>query len=61
MPPPPHHNFVIFAPMTMKFNTVIKIDVFYTMVKKIFVMSSVLYNYDAKTLIHEMHKSVRHL
>ena len=28
----PHHNFVVIAPTIMKFSTVIKLDVFYTMV-----------------------------
>ena len=33
----PHHpNFVIIAPMIMKFGTGIKLDVFYTMVRKTF-------------------------
>ena len=27
-----HHNFVVFAPMIMKFGTGIKFDLFYTMV-----------------------------
>ena len=30
----PHHNFVVIAPMIMKFGTVIKLHVFYTMVTK---------------------------
>ena len=30
----PHHNFVVVAPMIMKFRTGIKLDVFYTMVNK---------------------------
>ena len=30
----PHHNFVVIAPMIMKFGTDIKLDVFYTMVAK---------------------------
>ena len=29
----PHHNFVVIAPMIMKFSTGVKLDVFYTMVK----------------------------
>ena len=29
----PHHNFVVIAPMIMKFS--IKLDVFYTMVTKV--------------------------
>ena len=31
----PHHNFVVIAPIVMKFGTGIKLDVFYTMVKKV--------------------------
>ena len=30
----PHHNFVVTAPMIMKFGTGVKLDVFYTMVTK---------------------------
>ena len=30
----PHHNFVVIAPMIMKFGTGVKLDVFYTMVIK---------------------------
>ena len=30
----PHHNFVVVAPMIMKFDTGVKLDVFYTMVAK---------------------------
>ena len=30
----PHHNFVVIAPMIMKFGTGVKLDVFYTMVTK---------------------------
>ena len=30
----PHHNFVVIAPMIIKFSTDIKLDVFYTMVTK---------------------------
>ena len=29
-----HHNFVVIAPMIIKFGTGIKLDVFYTMVTK---------------------------
>ena len=29
-----HHNFVVIAPMIIKFGTDIKLDVFYTMVTK---------------------------
>ena len=28
----PHHNFVVIAPMIMKFGKGVKLDVFYTMV-----------------------------
>ena len=31
---PPHHNFVVIAPMIMTFGTGVKLDVFYTMVTK---------------------------
>ena len=30
----PHHNFVVIAPMIMKFGTGVKLDVFYIMVTK---------------------------
>ena len=30
----PHHNFVVIAPMIMKFGTDVKLDVFYTMIRK---------------------------
>ena len=30
----PHHNFVVIAPMIMKFGRGVKLDVFYTMVTK---------------------------
>ena len=30
----PHHNFVVIAPIIMKFGTDIKLDVFYTVVTK---------------------------
>ena len=46
----PHHNFVVIAPMIMKFGTGIKLDVFYTMVTKI-VTSLLLHNYDVVTCI----------
>ena len=45
----PHHNFVVIAPMIMKFGTVIKLDVFYTMLTKKFVMSLLLRSYDVIT------------
>ena len=47
----PHHNFVVIAPMIMKFGTGIKLDVFYTMVAKKFVTSLLLRNYDVTTCI----------
>ena len=37
--PPLHRHFVVIAPMTMKFGTVIKLDVFYIMVTKKFLTS----------------------
>ena len=46
-----HHNFVVIAPMIMKFGTVIKLDVFYTMITKNFVTSLLLRNYDVITCI----------
>ena len=47
----PNHNFVVIAPMIMKFGTGIKLDVFYTMVTKQFVTSLLLRNYDVITCI----------
>ena len=38
----PHHNFVVIAPMIMKFGTGVKLDVFYTMVTNKFVTSLLL-------------------
>ena len=35
----PHNNFVVIAPMIMKFGTRIKLDEFYIMVTKKFVAS----------------------
>ena len=46
-----HHNFVVIAPVIMKFGTGIKLDVFYTMVTKTFVTSLLLHNYDVITCI----------
>ena len=46
----PHHNFVVIAPMIMKFGTGIRVDVFYTMVTKKFVKSPILRNYDVITV-----------
>ena len=47
----PHHNFVVIAPMIMKFDTGIKLDVFYTIVAKEFVTSPLLRKYDVITCI----------
>ena len=47
----PHHKFVVIAPMIMKFGRGIKLDVFYRMVSKKFVMSLLLCNYDVITCI----------
>ena len=52
-PAPPHYNFVVIAPMVMKFGTGVKLDVFYTMVTKKFVMSLLLRHYDVITCILE--------
>ena len=48
---PPNHNFVVIAPMIMKFGTGVKFDVFYTMVTKEFVTSLLLRHYDVITCI----------
>ena len=42
----PHHNFVVIAPMIMKFGTGVKLDVFYTMVTEKFATSLLLRHYD---------------
>ena len=47
----PHHNFVVIAPMIMKFGTGVKLDVFYKMVTKKFVTSLLLRQYDVITCI----------
>ena len=47
----PHHNFVVIAPMIMKFGTGIKLNVFHTIVTKKFVTSPLLRNYDVITCI----------
>ena len=47
----PHHNFVVIAPIIMKFGTDVKLDVFYTMVRKEFVTSLLLPHYDVITCI----------
>ena len=46
-----HPNFVVIAPMIMKFSTGIKLDVFYTMVTKQFVTSLLLPSSDVITCI----------
>ena len=50
MRPSPHHNFVVIALMTMKFDTGRKLGVFYTMVTKI-VTSLLLRRFDVITCI----------
>ena len=47
----PHHNFVVIAPMIMKFGTSVKLDAFYTMVTKEVVTSLLLRHYDIVTCI----------
>ena len=47
----PYLSFVVIAPMIMKFDTSIKLDVFYTMVTKKFVISLLLRNYEVITRI----------
>ena len=42
----PHHNFVVITPIIMKFGTIIKLDVFYTLVTKTFVLPLLLRKYD---------------
>ena len=46
-----HHNFVVIAPMIMKFGTGIKLDVFYTIETKEFMTSLLLRHYDVITCI----------
>ena len=46
----PHHNFVVIAPMIMKFGTGVKLDAFYTMVTKEFLTSLLLRHYDIITI-----------
>ena len=48
--PPSHDNFVVIALMMMKFGTDIKLDMLYTMVRKNFLTSLLLRNYDV--IIH---------
>ena len=38
----PHHNFVVVAPMIMKFGTDVMLDIFYTIITKEFVTSLLL-------------------
>ena len=45
------HNFVVIAPIIKKFGTGINLDVFYTMVAKMFVTSLLLRNYHVITCI----------
>ena len=47
----PNHNFVVVAPMTMKFGTGVKPDVFYTMIEIKLVTSLLLLHYDVITCI----------
>ena len=47
----PHHNFAVIAPMIIKFRTGVNLDVFYTIVTKIFVTSLLLRHYDVITCI----------
>ena len=47
----PLRNFVVIAPMIMKFGTGVKLDVFYTMITKKFAMSLLLRHYDVITCI----------
>ena len=47
----PHHNYVVVAPLIMKFGTGIKLDVFYTVVTEKLVASLLLRNHDVITSI----------
>ena len=47
-PPPPHHNFAVIAPMIIKFDIGIKLDVYYTLVTKSCDVTT-LRNYDVMT------------
>ena len=47
----PHHNFVVIAPMIIKFGRGVKLDMFYTMVTKEFVTSLLLRHYDVMICI----------
>ena len=48
---PPHYNFVVNAAMIIKFDTGMKLDVFYIMPKKERMTSLLLRNYDVITCI----------
>ena len=45
------HNFVVIAPMIMKFDTGVKLDVFYLMITKKILTSLLLRNYHVITCI----------
>ena len=47
----PHYNFIVIALMIIKFDTGIKLDIFYAMVTKTFVTSLLLRSYDVITCI----------
>ena len=47
----PHHNFVVIAPMIMKFGTGVKLDVFYAIVTTTFLTTLLLRHYDVITCI----------
>ena len=51
MSPLPHHNFVVIAPMIMKFGTGVKLDVLFQVVTKKFVTSLLLRHYNVITYI----------
>ena len=46
-----HYNFVVVAPMIIKFGTVMQLDVFYTVLTKTVVTLLLLRNYDVITCI----------
>ena len=48
-----HHNFVVFAPMTMTFGTVVELV---TVVTKIFSKTSLLRNNDVITRTYEVYR-----
>ena len=54
--PPSHRNFVVIAPMIMKFGTVMKLDVLYTIVTRNFVKLLLLFNYDVITVFYPTHR-----